>query len=210
MEAGFRGKFRLKFNVTYQHRDKDGNIKPIFNENALGLKILKFFRFFIKEPITKEGKIKPGFHNYLAAYGLQIPFFTGNYGLSRTVSNLVTDAGKAAVAGLINGVITNFFEYIALGTGTNAAAAGDTALQTETSASGLARASSTTSRVTTDVTNDTARLTNAFAAGASVAITEAGVLDSAAAGVLLARQVFSAVNVVSGDTFTPTFNFDVD
>lgn len=208
----FRGKFRLKLNVIYELRDKDGNLKPLFNENRLGQFLLQFFRKIVKNPITPDGKIKPGLLNYLATFGLQIPYITGNFAYSRKVSNLVTDAGKAAVAGLINGVITNFFEYIALGTGTTAAAAGDTALQTETTATGLARASSTTSRVTTDVTNDTARLTNAFTntSGGNVAVTESGVLDSAAAGTLLARQVFSAVNVGNNDSFTPTWNFDVD
>lgn len=185
-----KGRFRLRLNVRYEHRDKYGNLKPIFQENWLWHFLHKKFNFFAP----------------------QIPFLFGYWSNSKLISNLVTSAGQAAVAGLINGVITNFFEYIALGTGTNAAAAGDTALQTETSATGLARASATTSRVTTDVTNDTARLTYAFtnSSGGNVAVTEAGVLDSAAAGILLARQVFSAVNLADTDTFTPTWNFDVD
>lgn len=123
----------------------------------------------------------------------------------RHVKNLVVDAGKAAVAGLINGVITNFFEHIAIGTGTVAAAAGDTALGAEITTGGGARAAGTTSRVTTTVTNDTAQVVFTFAFTASFAVTEAGLLDSISAGTLLARQVFAAVNVVSGDSLQITW-----
>lgn len=128
----------------------------------------------------------------------------------RDLHNLVTSAGQAAVAGLINGVITNAFEHIAIGTGTNAAAIGDTALQTEITTGGGARAPGTTSRVTTDVTNDTAQVVLTFTFSAGFAVTEAGLLDSLSGGVLLARQVFSALNVVSGDSLTLTWRLDVD
>lgn len=119
--------------------------------------------------------------------------------------NLVTDAGKAGVAGLINGVIANFFEHVAIGTGATAAAAGDTALQTEITTNGGARAPGATSRVTTTVTNDTAQVVLTYTFTGSFAVTESGLLDSLAAGTLLARQVFSALNVVSGDSLTITW-----
>jgi hypothetical protein len=184
----FKGRFRIKLNVAYELRDKDGNIKPIFQENAL-------WKFFNKH----------------FSVDWQIPYLFGNWSNQKVVSNLVTSAGQAGIASRINGSGAEAaFTYIALGTGTNAAAAGDTTLQTETSASGLARVAATASRVTTDVSNDTARLTTTFTAGASAALTEAGVFNASSNGTLLARQVFSAVNVVSGDTFTPTWNFDVD
>lgn len=123
----------------------------------------------------------------------------------RKVWNLITDAGKAGVAGLINGVITDFFDYIAIGTGTTAAAAGDTTLQTEITTGGGARALATLTRVTTTVTNDTAQFVLTFAFTATFAVTEAGVLSASAAGTLLCRQVFSAVNVVSGDSLQVTY-----
>ncbi len=127
----------------------------------------------------------------------------------RLVKNLVVSAGKAGVAGLINGVITNFFEHIAIGTGTVAAAAGDTTLGTEITTGGGARAAGTTSRVTTTVTNDTAQVVFAFAFTASFAVTEAGLLDSISAGTLLCRQVFAAVNVVNSDSLTITWKVAV-
>ena len=128
----------------------------------------------------------------------------------RQINNLVVDAGKAALAGLLNGVVTNFFEYIAIGTGTNAAAAGDTTLQTEITTNGGARAAGTTSRVTTDVTNDTAQVEVTFNFTGSFAVTEAGLLDSSSAGILFARQVFSAINVANGDSLLIRWKIDID
>lgn len=178
----------LKLNVNYELRDKDGNLKPLFREN-------KLWRFF----------------KNLLGVDLQIPFLFGNYATSKNVSNLVTNAGKAAVAGLIIATgHTNAFDYIAVGTGTTAAALTDTALEAEISDSGLSRVLATLSRVTTDVTNDTSQLTTTFSVSGSKAVTESGVLDSSSTGVLLARQVFSAINVVNGDSLTITWKIDVD
>jgi len=187
---GMKARVGLKLNVNYQLKDRKGKTKKLFQENSL-------FRFLIK-----KGLLSPRFP--------KIPYLLGTWSDKKVVSNLVTTAGKGAVAGLINGVVTNFFEYIAVGTGTTAAAIGDTALEAEIVDSGLARVSSTTSRVTTDTTNDTAQLTTTFTVSGTKAVTESGVLDSASTGTLLARQVFSAINVVSGDSLTITWKIDVD
>lgn len=125
---------------------------------------------------------------------------------ARIIKNLITSAGKAGVASRINGAGSEAaFTYIALGTGTNAAAAGDTALQTELSTSGLSRVNATAARVTTSVTNDTAQLSNTFSVSGSAAVTEAGVLNAGASGTLLSRLVFSAINVVNGDSLAVTY-----
>lgn len=183
-----RAKVHLKDNVEYQVHDKNGNVKPIFQENFL-------WRFFHR----------------LFNVDLQIPFFFGYWSDKKVVSNLVTNAGMAGVASRINGSGAEAaFTYIAVGTGTTAANAADTTLQTELATSGLSRASATASRVTTDVTNDTAQLSYAFSVTGTQAVTESGVLNAAASGVLLNRQVFSAINVVNGDTLTLTHKFDVD
>lgn len=129
----------------------------------------------------------------------------GNVKDKREVKNTITNAGLAQIALLAGDASAVPFTYLALGTGTTAAAATDTTLETETSASGLARAAATVSRVTTTVTNDTLQLLKAFTAGASAAITECGILNDASDGTLLGRQVFSAVNVVSGDILTITY-----
>jgi hypothetical protein len=64
--------------------------------------------------------------------------------------------------------------------------------------------------VTTDVTNDTAQLVYTFTVTGTAAVTESGVFNAASSGVLLARQVFSAINVVNGDSLQITWKFDVD
>ena len=200
------GQFKLEENVEYVLRDKDGNIKPLFTENKLGSLLLKSIRKYVKDPITSDGVVKKGVLNYLAAYGVQIPGLTGKWGNSRNIKNLVTNAGFAGVASRINGADSEAaFTYIAVGTGTGAAAVGDTTLGTETAASGLSRAAGTASRVTTTQTNDTAQVLKLFSVTGTVAVTESGLLNAASVGVLLCRQVFSAINVVNGDSLTITW-----
>ena len=94
-----------------------------------------------------------------------------------------------------------------------AAAATDTALGTGVTAAGgadggvhvLPTASVTASRVTTTVTNDTAQLVGTVAETATIAITESGVFNLDTAGVMIARQVFTAINVVNGDSLQFTW-----
>lgn len=129
----------------------------------------------------------------------------------RRVSNLVTNAGMAGVASRINGSgAAAQFDYIAIGTGATAANVADTTLQTEIATNGGQRVLGTTSRVTTDVTNDTARVVATYNFTGSFAVTESGLLNAAAAGTLLARQVFAAINVANGDSLQVTWNIDVD
>jgi len=124
---------------------------------------------------------------------------------------MVTNAGKAGVASRINGAgSVPAFTYIAIGTGTTAAALTDTTLEAEITDAGGERASATCTRVTTDVTDDTAQDVVTFNFTGTKAVTEAGVLSAASSGVLLCRQVFTAVNVASGDSLQITFKVDVD
>ena len=186
-----KGRFRIRQNVNVQVFDKDGNAKSVFNPN-------KFFAFLLN-----KGVVKPTFP--------KIPFLLGQWDDHMFISNLVTNAGKAGVASRINGDGSEAaFTYIGVGTGTTAANAADTTLEAEISDSGLSRAAGTASRVTTDVTNDTAQLLKAFSVTGTKAVTESGVLNAATSGVLLARQVFTAINVVNGDTLQITWQFDVD
>ena len=129
----------------------------------------------------------------------------------RNISNLVTNAGFAGIASRVNGAGAEAaFTYIALGTGAVAANVTDTSLGTEIVASGAERANSTVSRTTTDVTNDTSTNIHTFNITGTLAITESGVLNAAAAGTLLARQVFAAINVTNGDNLQITWSFDID
>jgi len=126
----------------------------------------------------------------------------------REVKNLITTAGKAEVVNLCGNISSpDYFDYLALGTGTTPAAAADTTLETESSADGLARAAATVTSVTTTTANDTLQLVKEFTAGTGVtaAITECGILNKSSLGTLLGRQVFDAVNMVAGDVLTVTY-----
>ena len=194
-------------NVEYVLRDADGNVKSLFVENRLGQAILEAFREAYPDPIGADGTVKAGLGNYLSAYGLRIPFLTGRWMSSRTIKNIVTNTGLAGMASRDNGAGSEAaFTYIAVGTGAVAAAATDTTLGTELTVSGLARASATASRVTTSTTNDTARLVHTFSVTGTQAVTESGVLNAASVGTLKCRQVFSAVNVVNGDSLQITWD----
>ncbi len=206
MKKHINGQFKLIQNVQYKITDKNGNAKLLFTENKLGKYLLLAIRRFVKDPIDEAGKVKSGLLNHLGAYGLRIPLLTGSYGSIRNISNLVTNAGFAGVASRINGADSEAaFTYIAVGTGAVAANVADTTLGTETAASGLSRAAGTASRVTTTQTNDTAQILKSFSVSGSVAVTESGVLNAASTGTLLCRQVFSAINVVNGDTLQITW-----
>lgn len=177
---------RVKENVSYQIFDKDGNLKPIFQPNRLMIWLMK--------------------KNIITPHAPKIPGLFGFWSTQMSVSNLITNAGRALISGLINGSGTPAAAtYIAVGTGTNAANASDTTLQTETSGSGLTRAAATVSLVTTTVTNDTAQMLKSFTVTGTVAVTESGVLNASSVGTLLCRQVFSAINVVNGDTLQITW-----
>lgn len=133
----------------------------------------------------------------------------GNVKARRKFFNVVTTSGKTALVAAISASVASntqmTFKYIGMGTGTTAAAAGDTALQTELTVgtNGYARAVAT-STASTNVW----QLVGTFAANnptTSNAITEAGVLDQAAAGGnLLNHQVFSAINKAAADSLQVT------
>jgi len=118
------------------------------------------------------------------------------------LKNLITNVGYAQVAGLINGVVTTPFKYVAVGDGSStspgscaAPSASDTALGHEVS-----RVSATVGRTTTTVTNDTATWSATFNFTASYSLCEAGIFDASTGGNMLSRVTYSVVNVVSGDT----------
>lgn len=208
--TGTKGRMRLAENVSYQLRDKNGNIKPLFAVNKLGKAIIEKARKGYNV-YNSNGSLKKGIRANLALHGIRLPFITGSWQKELSISNLVTNAGFAGVASRINGSGAEAaFTYIGLGTGTTAANVADTTLETEIVASGGERASATASRTTSDVTDDTATLVHTFSFTGSLAITESGVLNAASVGVLLCRQVFSVINVANGDSLQVTWDVDVD
>ena len=129
----------------------------------------------------------------------------GNIRERRVVRNVITNDGKASVAGLILADVSETpYDYVAIGTGTTSASASDTALEAETH-----RVAGTGSRVTTSTTNDTAQLQATFNFSASYSITESGVFNASSGGTMLCRQTFSAINVNDGDSLQITWKIQV-
>jgi hypothetical protein len=116
--------------------------------------------------------------------------------------NLVVTVGKTFVASRIVGVASNIMSHMAVGSGTTAAAVGDTALQTELGRVTLASGTATSNVVTYTAT---------FPAGtATGAITEAGILNAGSAGTLLCRTVFAVVNKGTDDAMSVTWTVTVN
>jgi len=114
--------------------------------------------------------------------------------------NLVVTAGKNWVADRMNNANT-VMTHMAVGTGSTAAAAGNTALVTETDRNAL---------TSTTVTDNAVAYVATWAAGdATAALTEAGIFDAASSGDMLARTVFSVVNKGAADSMTITWTITV-
>ena len=108
--------------------------------------------------------------------------------------NLITDAGLEYIAKALGGLITvEAFKYIAIGSGTTAPSGSDTALENE-----IAREEGSVSLETTNVTNDTLKVSASFIFTASYDISESGLFNAATGGTMLARQTFDTISVKAG------------
>lgn len=117
------------------------------------------------------------------------------------VDNLVVTAGKNYVASRMKDTTDTAMSHMSIGTGSTAAAAGDTTLGTESDRQAL---------TSTTVTNNEVVYVATFGAGDGTgAITEAGVFNASSAGTMLCRTVFSVVNKGSDDSMTITWTVTV-
>ena len=118
------------------------------------------------------------------------------------IPNLVVTTGKNYIASRLKDASATAITHMAIGTGSTAAAAGNTALGSE--AGRVALTSTTVS------TNNVAYVAT-FAAGTGTgAITEAGILNASSGGTLLCRTVFSVINKASADTLGITWTVTVN
>ena len=113
------------------------------------------------------------------------------------VDNLVVTAGKGYVASRMKDATATAMSHMAIGTGTTAAAASQTALVSES-----ARVALTSTTVSgADVT-----YVATFPAGTgTAAITEAAILNASSGGTMLCRTVFAVVNKGASDSMTITW-----
>lgn len=118
------------------------------------------------------------------------------------IPNLVVTAGKNYIASRMKDASATAMTHMAIGTGSTAAAAGDTALGSE--AGRVALTSTTVS------TNNVAYVATFPAGTGTGAITEAGILNASSSGTLLCRTVFSVINKASADTLGITWTVTVN
>lgn len=122
---------------------------------------------------------------------------------SREIKNLVVTTGKEYIASRMKDATATAMSYMELGTGTTAAAVGDTTLQTAISGSRTALTSTTAS-------TNTVVYVASFPAGTGTgAVTEAGIFNAASAGTMLCRTVFSVVNKGAADGMSITWTITV-
>jgi hypothetical protein len=125
----------------------------------------------------------------------------------REVDNLVVTVGKNFIASSMAKTTTNSpaaMTHMEVGTGTTAAAVGDTALQTPV-------ASSRVTLTSTTVTTNNVAYVATFPAGTGTgALTEAGIFNASSTGTMLCRTVFSVINKGAADTLGITWTVTVN
>tara|TARA_R100000995_G_scaffold3938_1_gene2115 strand:+ start:367 stop:807 length:441 start_codon:yes stop_codon:yes gene_type:complete len=126
----------------------------------------------------------------------------GNVKHEIIIPNLVVTTGKNYIASRMKDASATAMSHMAVGTGSTAAAAGNTALGTETGRVALTS--------TTVSTNNVAYVATFPAGTGTGALTEAGILNASSSGTLLCRTVFSVINKASADTLGITWTVTVN
>jgi hypothetical protein len=125
----------------------------------------------------------------------------GNVKDQREVKNLVVNAGLAYIASRMTGTAKNVMSHMALGSGTTAAAAGQTDL-----VSILGSREALDSITISGSNNEKVVYVASFEAGdATGAVTEAGIFNAASSGDMLCRTKFNVVNKAADDTMSVTW-----
>lgn len=126
----------------------------------------------------------------------------GNVTQETVIPNLVVTSGKDYIAERMKDATTTAMSHMAIGTGSTAAAAGNTTLGTE---AGRVALTSTT------VTANAVAYVATFGAGTGTgAITEAGLFNASSGGDMLCRTVFSVINKGAADTLGITWTVTVN
>ncbi len=116
-----------------------------------------------------------------------------------SVKNLVVTSGKGYVASRMKDASTAVMSHMAIGTGSTAAAAGNTVLGSE---------SARVSLTSTTVNNNDVVYVASFPAGtpsSSAAITEAGLFNASSGGTMLCRTVFGTITKGTSDSLSITW-----
>lgn len=125
----------------------------------------------------------------------------GNVKQTKEAKNLIVDTGLNFICDRMKDDETAM-THMALGSGTTAAAAGDTALGSQ-----LGSRVSLTSSTVTD--NQIVYVCSFPAGSGTGAVTESGIFNAASAGTMLCRVVFSEVNKSADDTLQITWTISL-
>ena len=126
----------------------------------------------------------------------------GNVKETRNIDNLVVDTGLDYIASRMKDATATAMTHMALGSGSTAAAAGDTDLGSILGSRELLDS--------TTVTDNTIQYVSSFEAGeATGAVTEAGIFNASTGGTMLCRTVFSVVNKAADDTMSVTWTVTI-
>lgn len=122
--------------------------------------------------------------------------------VDRIDKNMVMDVGLGFISSRMIDATSTVMSHMAIGTGTNSSLGNMTGLQTEVARQAL----SSSSRVTTTVSNDSVQYIANFPKGIGTgALTEAGLFNAAGGGLMLARLKFDVVTKGSEDGLTLTW-----
>ena len=117
------------------------------------------------------------------------------------IPNLVVTTGKNYIASRMKDASATAMSHMAIGTGSTAPPAGNTALGSEAGRVAL---------TATTVSNSDVAYVATFPAGTGTgAITEAGILNASSGGTLLCRTVFNVINKAAADTLGITWTVTV-
>jgi hypothetical protein len=117
------------------------------------------------------------------------------------IKNLVVTTGLNYIVSRMKDTTLGAMSHMAIGSGSTAAAAGNTTLGSE-----LGRVSLTSTTVSTN----TVQYVATFGAGTGTgAVTEAGILNNSSGGTLLCRTVFGVVTKDVGDSMVITWTITV-
>jgi hypothetical protein len=117
---------------------------------------------------------------------------------SREINNLVVSAGLTYICSRMADASAGVMSHMALGSGTTAAAAGDTDLE---SILGSREALDSTT-----ASSNTITYISSFESGEGTgAVTEAGIFNAATSGTMLCHVIFPVVNKQADDTMSVTW-----
>lgn len=123
----------------------------------------------------------------------------GNLKDGREIKNLVVNNGKGFIASRMLFDVADVMSHMALGSGTTAPAATDTALESLLGVREILDSS-------TSPASGVVLYTSSFEAGdATGAVTEAGIFNAASGGTMLCRTTFDVINKSATDTLSVTW-----